>query len=389
MEQTYQIAGVLVFLLLVTIIFVFLRKKIKPLPPAKSLPGERSAAPTSVPAQREPERVPLEDLAPPKEAPVEKPEAEAVATEEPEAPKSLTSQLSRTRGSLFDRMSRFFKADRDKISENEWEEIEEVLLEGDVGIGATTELLDRVKARLKTDSNQDLKTLIQEESEGMLSGLSHGLSDELPPKPWVISVVGVNGVGKTTTLGKLAQKFQSEGKSVLLGAGDTFRAAAISQLKIWADRTGAQFVTGREGADPGAVAFDAVAAAKARGIDVVLLDTAGRLHTKKNLMDELGKIHRVIKKVIPEAPHDIWIVVDGTLGQNSIHQAREFQNAMDLTGVIITKLDGTSKGGAVLSIVSDLKLPVKFIGVGEKSGDLMAFEPGPFVEAILGSTPTS
>ena len=169
-----------------------------------------------------------------------------------------------------------------------------------------------------------------------------------------------------------------------MGAVDTFRAGAISQLKVWADRTGAQFVTGREGADPGAVAFDSVTAAKARGLDVVLLDTAGRLHTKANLMEELKKIHRVVKKVIPEAPHETWLVIDGTLGQNSVIQAKEFQKAIPLTGVIITKLDGTAKGGAVLAIAAELKLPIRYIGIGESVEDLTPFEPKAFVDAILG-----
>jgi len=238
-------------------------------------------------------------------------------------------------------------------------------------------------------AQKNLRDLIEEESLTLFAGLPHGtarLWDMLGEnvKPMVVSIVGVNGVGKTTTIGKLAQLFARDGKKVLLGAGDTFRAAAISQLKIWADRTGADFVTGREGADPGAVAFDSVTAGKARGADVVLLDTAGRLHTKSNLMEELKKVHRVVKKVIPDAPHEVWLVVDGTLGQNSIAQAREFQKTLELTGVIITKLDGTAKGGAVLAIASELRLPIRFIGVGEQAEDLIPFEPKPFVEAILG-----
>ena len=227
--------------------------------------------------------------------------------------------------------------------------------------------------------------MIQEESEGLFSGLQHSLlPTESWPKPYVISIVGVNGAGKTTTIGKLAHRFTSGGKTVLIGACDTFRAAAISQLKVWADRAGTQFVTGREGADPGAVAFDSVTAGKARNLDVVLLDTAGRLHTKTNLMDELKKVDRVIKKVIPEAPHETWLVLDGTTGQNALQQAREFQKILALTGVVITKLDGTAKGGAILAVASELKLPIKFIGIGEAIEDLIPFEPRPFIQAILG-----
>ncbi len=298
---------------------------------------------------------------------------------------TLEDKLSKTRGNLVGRLARFVGIGTgNDIPAQEWEALEEALLEGDVGTSTAALLLSRLKARFPKDRDHSLKDLILEESEGLLSGLSHGLLPESSwPKPYVISVVGVNGAGKTTTIGKLAHQLSGRGKKVLLGACDTFRAAAISQLKVWADRSQAQFVTGREGGDPGAVAFDSVSAGKARGMDIVLLDTAGRLHTKTNLMDELKKVHRVIKKVIPEAPHETWLVIDGTAGQNAVQQAREFQKTLDLTGVIITKLDGTAKGGAILAIVSELKLPIKFIGVGEGLDDLVLFEPKPFVRAIL------
>lgn len=303
-----------------------------------------------------------------------------------EVPKpGLDQKLQKTRGNLSSKLLKFFQSGPSTLQDKEWDEIEEILLEGDVGIQTTTLLLDRVKAEYKKDTTKGLKDLIRLESETLLGDLAHGeKSLSNIPKPLIISIVGINGVGKTTTIGKLAQKFTTEGKTVLLGAADTFRAGAISQLKVWADRVGTQFVTGREGADPGAVAFDALTAAKARGIDVVLIDTAGRLHTKTNLMDELKKIDRVMKKVIPEAPHETWLVVDGTLGQNSIQQAREFQKTLDLSGVIVTKLDGTAKGGAVLAIASELKLPIKYIGVGESVEDLVSFSPKPFIDAILG-----
>lgn len=265
-----------------------------------------------------------------------------------------------------------------------WDSIEEALLEADIGVSTTQLLVEQAK---KTNGAEDntAKTRLTHEMVQLLNVPRPSLSELLEKNhPLVISVVGINGAGKTTTIGKLAHYFKSSGKKVLLGAGDTFRAGAIAQLKTWADRVGADFVTGREGADPGAVAFDSVTAGKAREMDVVLLDTAGRLHTKSNLMEELKKIHKVIKKVIPEAPHETWLVLDGTLGQNSLNQAKEFKQALGVTGLIVTKLDGTSKGGAVFPISKELSLPVHFVGVGESLDDLVPFEAEKFVQAILG-----
>lgn len=299
----------------------------------------------------------------------------------------LAGKLSKTRSSFLGKLEKFFgRSQGNELAAQEWESVEEALLEADVGITTTTALVNKVRGRLKEENNtRSIRDLMVEESRELLRSSSAApFNLEGKPKPYVISIVGVNGVGKTTTIGKLAHHFKSEGKTVLLGAADTFRAAAISQLRIWADRVGADFVTGREGADPGAVAFDAATASKARNIDVMLLDTAGRLHTKVNLMDELKKVIRVIKKVIPEAPHETWLVVDGTLGQNSIQQAKEFKKTMDLTGVIVTKLDGTAKGGAMLAVSSELGLPVRFIGVGEAMEDLIPFSADQFVAAILG-----
>ncbi|MBM4316412.1 MAG: signal recognition particle-docking protein FtsY [Deltaproteobacteria bacterium] len=298
---------------------------------------------------------------------------------------SLGDKLQKTRGFLFDRLTQILQKNvSNQLSPQEWNLIEEVLLEADIGYSTSQQLLTAAKARLNEKTEGELRGVIREVSKSLFDSLNHGrLEIKEQTKPVVISVVGINGAGKTTTIGKLTQQLMNEGKVVLLGAVDTFRAGAISQLKVWADRTGAQFVTGREGADPGAVAFDSVTAGKAREVDVVLLDTAGRLHTKANLMEELKKIHRVIKKVIPEAPHETWLVIDGTLGQNSVIQAKEFQKSLDLTGVIITKLDGTAKGGAVFSIASELKLPIRYIGVGESIEDLTPFEPKAFVDAIL------
>ncbi len=307
-------------------------------------------------------------------------------TTPPKLPSLLSQRLEKTRGSILGRLSQFLNREgADGLSLEDWNQIEEVLLEADVGYGTTQLLLNTAKDQLKTHKELGLKEVLRQVSENLFTFEKDGfLGEGVDKKPWVISVVGINGAGKTTTIGKLAQQFKASGKTVLLGAVDTFRAGAISQLKVWADRTGAQFITGREGADPGAVAFDSVTAARARGVDVVLLDTAGRLHTKSNLMEELKKIHRVVKKVIPEAPHETWLVIDGTLGQNSVVQAKEFQKALDLTGIIVTKLDGTAKGGAILAIASELKLPIRYIGVGESVEDLTPFESKSFIDAILG-----
>lgn len=316
------------------------------------------------------------------------PEVEAPATKvEPEAAQpSLSQKLFRTRGLLAKLDGIWGSGDARALEEKAWDELEEALLGADVGFTTTTQLLTKVRERIATAPGKGMRELMQEECAALFSVVPQGpqIPSVFSDKPYVISIVGINGVGKTTTIGKLAHRFISDGRTVLMGAADTFRAAAISQLKIWSDRTGAQFVAGREGGDPGAVAFDSLTAAKARGIDIVLLDTAGRLHTKTNLMEELSKIHRVMKKVSPQAPNETWLVVDGTAGQNSVQQAREFQKILALTGVVVTKLDGTAKGGAILAISSELKLPIRFIGVGESMEDLIPFEPQAFAEAILG-----
>jgi len=266
----------------------------------------------------------------------------------------------------------------------EREAIEEALLSSDMGAPMAQHLIEKAGQSSAARSSIEFGAALKSEMKALLS-FERKEFDELckAHRPLVISMVGINGAGKTTTVGKLAQQLSAKGKKVLLGAADTFRAGAISQLKTWADRTGADFVTGREGADPGAVAFDAVSAAKARGVDVVLIDTAGRLHTKSNLMDELKKIHKVIKKVDPTAPHETWLVVDGTLGQNSLKQAREFQDCLGLTGLVLTKMDGTAKGGAILPITQELNLPVIFMGVGEGAEDLVPFSADHFVEALF------
>ena len=316
-------------------------------------------------------------------APAE-PAAAPVVSAPPPPPSGFELGLGKTRKGFWDRVGKFLHlAPGQQLTNAEWDEIEEALLAADVGVTTSALLMGKVRDRFKTEGAQGLRSLFTQEGQRLFSGVQHGAPDLGTDKPRVISIVGVNGAGKTTTIGKLAHRFQAEGKKVLVGAGDTFRAAAILQLKTWADRVGTDFVTGREGGDPGAVAFDSLSAGKARGMDVVLFDTAGRLHTKSNLMDELVRVHKVMKKVMPEAPHETWLVIDGTLGQNSVQQAREFSKILPVTGVVITKLDGTAKGGAVFSIVNELKLPIRFIGVGEKVEDLIPFEPKPFVDAIL------
>lgn len=298
------------------------------------------------------------------------------------APVALDDRLSRTRGALSTALGRLFgRGGASQFSSAEWEEAEEGLLSADVGLTTSQSIVGAARESAARSNGTGLKELLRAECVRIFDAVP--VASPVAAKPLVISIVGINGVGKTTTIGKLASRFVSEGKSVLLGAGDTFRAGAISQLKVWADRAGTQFVAGKEGGDPGAVAYDAVSAAKARGLDVVIIDTAGRLHTKVNLMDELKKVHKVMKKVIPEAPHETWLVLDGTLGQNSVRQAKEFRDALELTGVVITKLDGTAKGGAALSVAGELRLPIRFIGVGESVEDLIPFEPSRFVDAIL------
>lgn len=356
MEMYIAIAVVLI--VVVALLVVVLSKKKAALPTPKVEEKQQAKESTAAPVQ------PVETVSP------------------------WNQKLEKTRTSVVEKLGGFFSSEKKEVLPQEWDQIEEALLEGDVGFPATSFLMNKVKTEMQQDKQKSFYATMAHVAEDIFKSVDYGeIKLEGKPKPYVISIVGINGVGKTTTIGKLASHFSSRGKSVLLGAADTFRAGAIDQLKVWAERTNSQFVTGREGADPGAVSFDSVTAGKARGIDIVLLDTAGRLHTKSNLMDELKKIDRVIKKVIPEAPHETWLVIDGTLGQNSIQQAKEFQKTLPLTGVIVTKLDGTAKGGALLSIVTELKVPIRYIGLGEKVEDLVAFEPKPFVEAILGPAP--
>jgi fused signal recognition particle receptor len=298
--------------------------------------------------------------------------------------------LTKTRNNLIDKISNLLNISK-TIDESFFNDLEEILIGADVGVGMTSELISRLKERVKIEKlsqPEELKFALKDELEKILK--SSFDSQNFDPfsipedrKPFIIMIVGVNGVGKTTTVGKLAYNFKSRGKKVLIGAGDTFRAAANEQLEIWAKRAGVDIIQQQKGSDPGAVAFDTVKSALARDIDVVLIDTAGRLHTKTNLMEELKKVKRVIQKLIPSAPHEIWLVLDATIGQNSIQQARQFHQALGITGLIITKLDGTAKGGVVFAIANELKIPVKFIGVGESIDDLQPFDPESFIDALF------
>ena len=302
---------------------------------------------------------------------------------------SLESGLEKTRSSFFGKLSKLVRG-RDLVDESFLDDLEELLVTSDVGVKTTLDIIRRVEARVARDkyvSTSDLNSLIRDEVAGLLLGGSADRPIEfeapLPQAPHVIMVVGVNGVGKTTTIGKLAHSYKQAGKSVLLGAGDTFRAAATEQLDIWAERSGVPIVKQGHGADPAAVAFDTVAAAKAKGIEVVLIDTAGRLHTKGGLMDELSKIKRVMDRQVDGAPHEVLLVLDASTGQNAIRQAEEFTRAVDVTGLVLTKLDGTAKGGIVIGISNEFQIPVKYIGVGEGIDDLQVFDRARFVEALF------
>ncbi len=293
----------------------------------------------------------------------------------------LKSGLAKTRKSLVERVETVLL--NRKIDETVLDEIEEILISSDVGAEAAGQIIVMLKDKVRAGVIKDVsnvKTALQEEMSTML-GNPQPL--EISAKPHVILMIGVNGVGKTTTIGKLSSRFRSEGRSVLLAAGDTFRAAAVEQLDIWAQRTGASIIKHQSGSDPAAVAFDAVEAAKSRGSDVVIVDTAGRLHTKSQLMDELKKVDRVIKKAMPDAPHEKLLVIDATTGQNALRQAKIFNEAVGLTGIVLTKLDGTAKGGIIFAIQKEVNIPVKLIGIGEGVEDLRDFNPRDFVSALF------
>lgn len=286
----------------------------------------------------------------------------------------LKQGLEKTKKAFFDGIKQLLKSGR--IDEETLQELEELLIAADVGHRTASWIIERIRQERSNDPISSLRNILLELLEG-----NNDLN--LNGSPSVISVVGVNGSGKTTTVAKLAAQFQAMGKSVVMAAADTFRAAAIEQLKIWGERIGCTVIAHNEGADPAAVAYDAVNHAKSKGKDVVIIDTAGRLHTKKNLMEELRKIHRIVGKLVEGAPHETLLVIDATTGQNGLVQARVFKDAVNVTGLVITKLDGTAKGGIALAIKHELGLPIKFVGVGEEVEDLKHFNAEEFVEALL------
>ena len=310
-----------------------------------------------------------------------------------EKKESLDKGLEKTRESFFSKITKTLIG-KTSIDDEVLDNLEEILVTSDVGVETTLKIVKRIQDRVARDKysgTSELNRLLKEEIVGLMSENTAGskvefnLLDELPAKPYVIMVVGVNGVGKTTTIGKLAYAFKKAGKSVVLGAADTFRAAAVDQLIIWAKRVDVPIVSQGMGADPASVAFDAVSSAHAQGADVCIIDTAGRLHNKINLMNELSKIKRVMQKVVPDAPHEILLVLDASTGQNAFEQAKQFVAATDVNALALTKLDGTAKGGVVIGVSDQFSIPVKYIGVGEKMEDLQLFDKKEFVNSLFES----
>lgn len=306
-----------------------------------------------------------------------------------EQKENLDKGLEKTKQGFFDKITKVI-AGKSVVDEELLDDLENALVSADVGVDTTVKIIDRIEKRVARDkfvNTAELNKILKEEIQAILVDSSGGLSFtdyDLPAqKPYVMLVVGVNGVGKTTTIGKLAHNFSLAGKSVLLGAADTFRAAAVDQLTIWSERANVPIVKHAMGADPSAVAFDAVQSGVAKNADVVIIDTAGRLHNKIHLMDELSKIKRSISKVLPGAPHEVLLVLDGSTGQNALEQAKHFTAATEVTGLVITKLDGTAKGGVVLAVADQFKIPVKFIGIGEKATDLLVFNKEEFVDTLF------
>ena len=295
----------------------------------------------------------------------------------------LKQGLNKTKTSIDDKINNVFSNFR-KVDEDLLEELEEALIMSDIGMETSVQIIDNLRTRAKKEKIEDeesIRKALREEMESMLSQLDNSLNIETTPA--VILVVGVNGVGKTTSIGKIANKLQKQGKKVMLAAADTFRAAAVEQLEIWANRVGCDIVKKDEGADPASVVFDAIRKAKANNVDVLICDTAGRLHNKKNLMDELSKINKIIDRELPNSSKETMLVIDGTTGQNAISQTKAFKEIVNITGIILTKLDGTAKGGVVLGISNENKIPIKFIGVGEQIDDMEEFNAEEFVKAII------
>lgn len=306
-----------------------------------------------------------------------------------EKKENLEQGLEKTRGNIFSKITRAV-AGKSKIDDTFLDDLEEILITSDVGVQTTVKIIDRIEERVARDKyvgTSELNDMLMEEIAGLLS---ENNTEDMPgfvlpedKKPYVIMVVGVNGVGKTTTIGKLAHQYKQQGKKVILGAADTFRAAAVEQLTIWSERVGVDIVKKDMGSDPASVAFETVQHAKAEGADLCIVDTAGRLHNKVNLMNELTKIKRVMSKVIPDAPHEILLILDASTGQNALEQAKQFTAATEVNALALTKLDGTAKGGVVLGIADQFKIPIKYIGIGEKMEDLQVFNREAFVAALF------
>jgi fused signal recognition particle receptor len=374
-------------------------------PPTEEAPPEAFKAPVGeeIAEPRQPETAPvlteeIEVTEPveletavtpqPEEAEAQSAPIEVALAEEVEETKEglfvrLRKGLSKTHSGLFGRLGEVLS--KREIDEGVWDEFEESLIMADIGVATTMKLRERIEAGVEKKSLTNGGSITQALREEILRILksAQGSPISFKAKPFVIMVAGVNGVGKTTTIGKLANRINKEGKKVMVAAGDTFRAAATEQLEIWSKRVGSDFIKGQSGADPSSVAFDALKAASARGIDVLIIDTAGRLHTKGNLMEEIKKMKRVISREMESAPHETLLVLDATTGQNAIQQAKMFNDALDVTGIVLTKLDGTAKGGVIVAIADELNIPVKFIGIGESLSDLREFNAEEFVEALF------
>jgi fused signal recognition particle receptor len=324
------------------------------------------------------------------DAPPEPPTSVATAVVDEEAAVPVDQAVERTRKTWFGRIGGMF---RKGLSEELWDELEETMIAADTGVPTTLKVIGDVRDRVKKDGIKDPDAALSVLKEDLVGVLdvdtgrgqiwhSNGQQETLP-KPAVILVVGVNGTGKTTSIGKLAHTYKAQGKKIVLAAADTFRAAAIDQLKHWGQGAGVDVVAHKQGADPGAVVFDALEAASKRGADVVIIDTAGRLHTKAHLMEELRKVNRIIQRQYPDAPHEVLLVIDATTGQNAMTQAKYFTEAVGVTGILLSKLDGTAKGGVIFAVCDQLKVPVRFVGTGQNPQDLARFEPRSFVEALL------
>lgn len=406
MDNLPIVIGVVVVVVLLAY-FLFFRKKRLPAPEAKpeaaEVPAprpkieapptptkEKPAEPARAPAPP-PEAAPLPEAAPPARAaparelapPIVAPPAEQPPAVSKKDVAGLRKGLAATRGGFMARLKAIFSGKKE-IDPAILEKLEEVMLTSDVGVKTTQAILERLREQMNKSELADTDAVWAALRAEATRILSIPAPKPSAAKPVVILMVGVNGVGKTTTIGKLATKWNAEGKKVILGAGDTFRAAAVQQLEVWGKRVGAEVVKGKEGADPGAVAFEATKKSVEGEADVLLVDTAGRLHTKVNLMDEIKKVKKTIGKALDGAPHETLLVIDATTGQNALTQAALFKEALELTGLILTKLDGTAKGGVVLGVCDELKVPVRYIGLGERAEDLREFVAADFVEALFG-----